>query len=94
MRTLVTALFLTLGLGATGCGGGNACDQAYDKLKSCWSSVDCTKQPDALSMTACTAAKTAFNSSTPTTSCEGQAKTLADQVNSCTLDSSKNCACK
>lgn len=80
---------LAFAITAVGCGG-NACQQACDKIKSCAKSIDCAGD---LGCELLKGSMSNVDCSAGTGECTGQAKENADKVNSCTLDS-KTCVCK
>ena len=96
MKKIVALLgALALCVVAAGCGGGNACVDTCEKVKSCLQNVSCDGL-DALAKTMCEASKATYQNmdcGKLGDACEGQAKEAADALNKCDFDS-KTCTCK
>ena len=97
-KMLLALAALVLVFAASTCGGKNACEEAADKIVSCWSSADCTKL-GMIAKAACEAYKkgtTGTGTTTGEASCEGAVQTTAEKINNCSaLDPEKLCAdCK
>jgi hypothetical protein len=92
MRLFGFAFAAVLSLSAIGCGSTNPCEQALDKIKSCYAAKDCTKLTG-VDQTACQLEKDTIAKSAVQGSCDGQNATAANTINNCTLDST-TCGCK
>lgn len=92
MKKWILGSMLALSLGGlSACG--SVCEDALDKLKTCWSSVDCTKKP-ANEVALCNSTKASVQASQADPACQGTSKARSDVINGCTLDPNKNCDCQ
>jgi hypothetical protein len=78
--------YLSLGFAIAGCG--NPCQDAFDKVKSCWSSVNCSGYP-ADQQSTCQQAKSIWTSATEPNQCNNP-----DAILECNLDPQNFCNCK
>jgi hypothetical protein len=82
-------LGLVFGLSLFAVGCGNPCQEAFEKVKGCWSTVDCSKYPQ-VQQSQCSALRAAFVSSSNPSSCNGDPQQILD----CSLDNTKLCTCR
>jgi hypothetical protein len=87
MRKFGFSFLLAISLSVVGCGE-SPCQQAFDKIKDCFASVDCTKYP-AAQQPVCNAEKTAFTQASSPSDCNNP-----NAILDCTLDPQKLCGCK
>ena len=92
MKKVIVSLAAILSLTAAACQ--DPCAQRSDKIKSCWTAIDCSKITDAAAKTICDSTKAGYTATTPATAgaatpatpaCTGTYLTDANKDNACTF---------